>query len=57
MKDTTDWNFGESLPDGMYHLAVEIIVKHTDGTYLLMQRDFTKHYSRMWALTAGGSAL
>lgn len=41
----------------MYHLVCEIIVKHTDGTYLLMQRDFEKHYGGMWELTAGGSAL
>lgn len=48
---------GESIPDGMYHLVCEIIVKHTDGTYLLMQRDFEKHYGGMWELTAGGYAL
>ena len=29
---------GEVIPDGVYHLVGEIIVKHTDGTYLLMQR-------------------
>ena len=28
---------GEAVPDGMYHLVCEVIVKHTDGTYLLMQ--------------------
>jgi 8-oxo-dGTP pyrophosphatase MutT (NUDIX family) len=48
---------GEPLPDGMYHLVSEVIVKHTDGTYLLMQRDFAKHFGGMWELTAGGSAL
>ncbi len=48
---------GEAIPDGIYHLVCEIIVKHTDGTYLLMQRDFEKHYGGMWELTAGGSAL
>jgi 8-oxo-dGTP pyrophosphatase MutT (NUDIX family) len=48
---------GESLPDGVYHLVAEIIVKHIDGSYLLMQRDFAKHYGGMWELTAGGSAL
>jgi len=31
---------GQAIPDGVYHLVCEIIVKHTDGTYLLMQRDF-----------------
>lgn len=48
---------GKSVPDGMYHLVCEIIVKHNDGTYLLMQRDFEKHLGGMWELTAGGSAL
>lgn len=48
---------GESIPDGMYHLVGEIVVKHKDGTYLLMQRDYKKHLGGMWELTAGGSAL
>ncbi|RFT23130.1 NUDIX hydrolase, partial [Bifidobacteriaceae bacterium GH022] len=30
---------GEPIPDGMYHLVGEVIVKHIDGTYLIMQRD------------------
>lgn len=48
---------GEVIPDGMYHLVCDIIVKHNDGTYLLMRRDFEKHLGGMWELTAGGSAL
>ncbi|MDD6095342.1 MAG: NUDIX domain-containing protein [Clostridia bacterium] len=49
---------GEPLPEGLYHLVSEIIVKHTDGTYLIMQRDFRKHYyGGKWELTAGGSVL
>ena len=48
---------GEVVPEGMYHLVCEIIVKHTDGTYLLMQRDYKKNFGGMWELTAGGSAL
>jgi len=48
---------GEVVPDSMYHLVCEIIVKHDDGTYLLMQRDFEKQLGGMWELTAGGSAL
>lgn len=48
---------GKAVPDGMYHLVCEIIVKHNDGTYLLMQRDFEKHLGGMWELTAGSSAL
>lgn len=48
---------GEAIPDNMYHLVCDIIVKHNDGTYLLMQRDYKKHFGGMWELTAGGSAL
>ena len=38
---------GENIPDGMYHLVGEIIVKHKDGTYLLMQRDYKKHLEKL----------
>ena len=48
---------GESIPDGLFHLVCDIIVKHTDGTYLLMQRDPRKPWGGMWEATAGGSAL
>lgn len=43
--------------EGMFHLVCEIILKHADGTYLIMQRDPRKHYGGMWEATAGGSAL
>ena len=48
---------GEKIPEGMFHLVCEVIVKHYDGTYLLMQRDARKHLGLMWEATAGGSAL
>lgn len=48
---------GEAIPDGVYHLVSDVIVRHADGTYLLMQRDSRKHFSGMWEATAGGSAL
>lgn len=48
---------GESIPDGVFHLVCDVIVKHTDGSYLLMQRDFRKHYGGLWEATAGGAAL
>lgn len=48
---------GEPISNEIYHLVCEIIVKHVDGTYLLMQRHFEKHYGGCWELTAGGSAL
>ena len=49
---------GEPIPEGLYHLVCEILVRHTDGDYLLMQRDFRKpNYGGCYEATAGGSAL
>lgn len=47
-----------SFSEDEYHLVCDIAVKHTDGTFLLMQRDFRKEgYPGKWEFTAGGSAL
>ncbi len=49
---------GETIPAGLYHIVCEILVRHTDGDYLLMQRDFEKNgYPGWFEATAGGSAL
>ena len=48
---------GEPIPEGLFHLVCEIIVKHIDSSYLLMRRDKRKHFGGMWEATAGGSAL
>ena len=48
---------GEAIPDGVCHLVSDVIVRHADGTYLLMQRDSRKQFGGMWEATAGGSAL
>lgn len=49
---------GEQIPDGLYHLVSEIILRHTDGSFLAMQRDFAKpNYPGLFEITAGGSAL
>ncbi|MBE6936213.1 MAG: NUDIX domain-containing protein [Ruminococcaceae bacterium] len=49
---------GEPVPEGLYHLVCEILVRHTDGTYLMMRRDLEKEgYPGYWETTAGGSAL
>ena len=48
---------GNTIPQGYYHLVCDIIVRHVDGTYLLMQRDFKKNLGGLWEATAGGSAL
>ena len=48
---------GEPIPEGICHLVCEILVRHTDGSYLIMQRDPRKPFGGMWEATAGGSAL
>lgn len=48
---------GEPIPEGVYHLVADVLVRHADGTYLLMRRDPRKHFGGMWEATAGGSAL
>lgn len=49
---------GERIPDGLFHLCCEILVRHTDGEYLLMQRDHGKPtFPGYFEATAGGSAL
>jgi 8-oxo-dGTP pyrophosphatase MutT (NUDIX family) len=48
---------GEQIPSNCFHLVCEIIVKHKDGSHLIMQRDNRKHFGGMWEATAGGSAL
>lgn len=49
---------GEPVPKCLYHLVSEVLVRHVDGDYLLMQRDFSKsNYAGYYEATAGGSAL
>ncbi len=49
---------GEPIPEGLYHLVCDILVRHADGDYLLMQRDFSKpNFGGYFEATAGGSAL
>ncbi len=53
-----DLRRGEPIPNGLYHLVCEILVRHVDGDYLLMQRDTQKpKYGGYFEATAGGSAL
>ena len=48
----------EEIPACVYHLVCHVLVRHVDGTYLLMQRDPTKSvYPNYWEATAGGSVL
>ena len=49
-------NFRE-IPEGRYHLVSDILVQHTDGSYLLVKRREDKDvYPGFWEASAGGSA-
>lgn len=49
---------GEPIPQGLYHLVSDVLVRHTDGDYLLMRRDPEKpNHGGAFESTAGGSAL
>ncbi|MBP3647860.1 MAG: NUDIX domain-containing protein [Clostridia bacterium] len=49
---------GDPVPDGLYHLVCDVLVRHTDGTFLLMQRDPNKEtWPGVFEATAGGSAV
>ena len=48
----------EIVPAGMYHIAVHIVVKNRNGSYLAMQRDFNKPgFPGLFEVSAGGSIL
>ena len=49
---------GREIPDGRYHIVCEILVRHTDGSFLLVKRSSKKEaYPGYWEASAGGSAL
>ncbi len=49
---------GEKIPDGLFHIACDVLVRHTDGDYLLMRRAADKDiFPGMYEATSGGSAL
>lgn len=49
---------GEPIPDNVYHLVCETVVRHRDGDFLLMQRALDKEgWPGCWEVGAGGSAL
>lgn len=53
-----DLTRGKPIPEGYYHLVVEIILRHRDGSFLLMQRDWSKKdFPGFYEATASGSAL
>lgn len=49
---------GKPLPEGEYHLVCEVLLRHLDGSILLLRRDLAKEgWPGYWEATAGGSAL
>lgn len=47
----------KDIPDGRYHLGVDILALHEDGTYLLTKRSDDKDvYPGFWEASAGGAA-
>ena len=49
---------GEPVPKGLYFLMVEILVRHSDGDYLLMRRHPKKSaFPSFLEATAGGAAI
>lgn len=58
VKAGTDLIRGEEIGEGLYHLVCEVVVRHVDGDYLLLQRDFRKEvYPGFEEIGTGGSAL
>ena len=48
----------EPIPEGLYHLVSEVLVRHVDGSFLCMKRALSKKlYPGYYETTAGGSAL
>ena len=47
---------GEPIPEGLYHIVVEVLAVHQDGSVLLTRRDYNKGgYPGPWESSAGGS--
>lgn len=49
---------GKAIPAGLYHLVVHVLVRHTDGSYLVTRRDWAKPLlPGYWEAGASGSVL
>ena len=49
---------GMEIPKGFYHIVVAALVRHIDGDYLVMQRDYNKIGNPgKYEASAGGSAI
>ena len=48
----------QHIPEGRYHIVVDILIRNRNGEYLLTQRDLHKEvHPGEWEASAGGSAL
>ncbi len=49
---------GNPIPDGLFHIVSEVLVKHKDGSILVMQRDWHKEeHAGLFEASASGSIL
>ena len=49
---------GEEIPKGLYHMVGEVLVRHVDGSYLVVKRDYNKSsHPGKYEASAGGSKL
>lgn len=49
---------GEKIAEGLLHAIVVIVVRHEDGTYLVVQRDWNKaQFPGLWEAGASGCVL
>ena len=49
---------GQKVPEGVYHIVCEVLVRHKDGGFLLMKRALCKgDNGGKYEATSGGSAL
>lgn len=48
---------GEPIPPGLYHMGSEVLVRHTDGSFLVMRRDLNKPNHPGWLEATAGGAL
>jgi len=49
---------GEPIPAGVFHIVADVLVRHADGDYLVMQRDFRKEgFPGKFEAGASGSVL
>lgn len=49
---------GEKVPEGYFHMVCDVLIRHTDGDYLLMLRSPEKRfYPGLWESSCGGSVL